>query len=714
MKTMKFDNPKYFNSRELSWIDFDSRVLEEANDSGNPLLERLRFLGITQSNLDEFFNIRVASLHKMVSVNYEKPDAAGLTPAQQLAGVAKKAHQLVNHQYDLLFDKILPKLKDQSINLLKINQVNDQQMEFLDDYFHQKLYPVLTPLAVDVSRPFPFIANNTLNIALIITKHGNTSQESFATVQVPEVFPRVIKLPNADNDFILLEEVIKYFIGELFVGYTAHDMACFRVTRDMDIEADEDTSDLMREIKHELRERERGQVMRLEIESGMNNQLRNRLVDEYKLNDDALYVVRGPIDLTLVNKLIKQVSGHQDLLFKKFTPYLPKPLQDETMFEAISKSDVFVHHPYDSFAPVLNFIDQAANDPDTLAIKMTLYRVSPNSPIIKSLKRAAQNGKQVTALVELKARFDEANNLHWADELERAGCHVIYGLVGLKVHCKLTLIVRKEADGIKRYMHMGTGNYNDLTAKLYTDMGIFTDNQEMGVDATNIFNMLSGFSEPPYFNELTISPYGIRNHLMEKIDEEIKNVQAGKKGFIQMKMNSLSDTAMIKKLYEASAAGVKINLIVRGICNLRVGIKGVSDNITVHSIVGQLLEHSRIYYFYADGEEKVFLSSADLMKRNLSRRVELLFPVLQNDIREHIIHIFNIMWRDNVKTRQLHPDDTWHHIHHENKQRLNAQSFLIEHRKKIADKLFNHDFPKVKPKKANKFTPIRNQNERKH
>ncbi|WP_370629272.1 RNA degradosome polyphosphate kinase [Lactobacillus sp. Sy-1] len=710
---MKFDNPEYFNSRELSWLDFDSRVLDEANDTSNPLLERLRFLGITQSNLDEFFNIRVASLHKLVSVGYEQPDAAGLTPEQQLKGVSKKAHKLVDEQYRILFDDLLPKLSDKNIHLLKIDQLSNRQMDFLDDYFHQKLYPVLTPLAVDVSRPFPFIANNTLNIALIITKNGQSKQESFATVQVPDVFSRVIKLPGADNDFILLEEVIKYYAGELFVGYKAHDMACFRVTRDMDIEADEDTSDLMREIKHELRQRERGQVMRLEIEAKMSHQLRERLINEYKLNDDAIYVVKGPINLTMVSKLIKQVSYHKNLLYPSFTPYFPAPLQDESMFDAISKSDVFVHHPYDSFQPVLNFINQAANDPDTLAIKMTLYRVSPNSPIIKSLKRAAQNGKQVTALVELKARFDEANNLHWADELERAGCHVIYGLVGLKVHSKLTLIVRKEEDGIKRYMHMGTGNYNDVTAKLYTDMGIFTDNQEMGIDATNIFNMLSGFSEPPYFHKLTISPNGIRNYLMERIDDEIENVKAGKRGFIQMKMNSLSDTIIIKKLYEASAAGVKINLLVRGICNLRVGIKGVSDNITVHSLVGQLLEHSRIYYFYADGEEKVFLSSADLMKRNLSRRVELLFPVLQDDIRKHIIKIYDILWKDNVKTRVLQPDDNWLHVKREGHDPLNAQSYLISNRKRIANVLFNRDFGTPEKRKTTKFMPIRNHNGRK-
>ncbi|WP_260525464.1 RNA degradosome polyphosphate kinase [Apilactobacillus apisilvae] len=710
---MNLTKPEYFNSRELTWVDFDSRVLEEANDKSNPLLERLRFLGITQSNLDEFFNIRVASLHKLTSVNYEGTDSAGLTAAQQLSGISKKVHDLVRNQYSILFGKLLPKLSRENINILNINQINDRQKNFLDDYFHQELYPVLTPLAVDSSRPFPFLANNTLNIGLMITKNDDAHKESFATVQVPDTCPRVIKLPGADNDFILLEEVIKYFMNELFVGYKAHDMACFRITRDMDVEADEDTSDLMKEIKHDLRKREFGPVMRLEIEAGMSNQILNLLLKEYKLNKEGLYVVDGPINLNFVGKLIKQVYGHKDLLFDKFTPYYPKALRNQTMFEAISKSDIFVSHPYDSFQPVMNFIQQAAHDKKTLAIKMTIYRVSANSPIIKALKEAAQNGKQVTVLVELKARFDEANNLHWADELERVGCHVIYGLVGLKVHCKLALVVRKEESGIKRYMHMGTGNYNDVTAKLYTDMGIFTCNQEMGVDATNIFNMLSGFSQPPYFHKLSISPDGIRDYLMHMADKEIENVKMGKKGLIQMQMNSLSDTLIIKKLYEASAAGVKIHLIVRGICNLRVGIPGISENITVHSIVGQLLEHRRFYYFYADGDEKVFLSSADLMTRNLSRRVELMFPILNDNIRKHLINIYKILWNDNVKTRLLYPDNTWGHLRN-NKKLLNSQRYLIDNRKKVADDLLNDLFPKKhRSKIKNKFTPMRSKNERK-
>ncbi|GAF39388.1 polyphosphate kinase [Agrilactobacillus composti DSM 18527 = JCM 14202] len=712
---MNFDEPSYFNNRELSWLDFDDRVLEEARAKENPLLERLRFLGITQSNLDEFFNIRVASLHKMISVDYKGTDASGLTPAQQLKRISEKTHVMVEKQYNTLVRSLAPKLEEQGIHLLKMNQLSEKQKAYLDDYFHQNLYPVLTPMAVDVSRPFPFIANNTLNIALRISKPGDKKERSFATVQVPGVFPRVIKLPDADNNFILQEEVIKHYIGELFVGFDIKETACFRVIRDMDMDvADEDASDLMKEIESELKKRERGKAMRLEIEFDMSKHLRKRLVKELSLADDDIYPVKGPIDLTFVSKLIKQVQGHEDLLYPPFEPYYPKAIRHKNLFSEIAKRDIFVDHPYDSFQPVVDFIRQAAEDEAVLAIKMTLYRVSSKSPIITYLKQAAQNGKQVTVLVELKARFDEENNVHWAQELEKAGCHVIYGLVGLKTHCKLTLIVRREEDGIRRYMHMATGNYNDVTARLYTDMGLFTANPEMGIDASNIFNMLSGFSEPPFFHKLVISPEGIRDFLIDRVDDEIANVKAGKKGFIQMKMNSLSDTKMIKKFYEASAAGVKINLLVRGICNLRVGIPGISENITVHSIVGRFLEHSRIYYFYAAGEEKVFLSSSDLMNRNLSRRVELLFPILQDNIRKQIIHIYGLMWDDNVKTRVLQPDNTWEHVDRRGLDSLDVQAYLLDNREEIADYLFEHE-PATDPdepkQNTRQFIPITKQPE---
>ncbi|MFD1670529.1 RNA degradosome polyphosphate kinase [Agrilactobacillus yilanensis] len=710
---MSFDQASYFNNRELSWIEFNDRVLEEARTKENPLLERLRFLGITQSNLDEFFNIRVASLHKMISVDYQGTDPSGLTPSAQLKGISEKTHEMVEKQYNTLTRSLLPKLEEHQIYLLTMADLSSKQHEYLDEYFHQKLYPVLTPMAVDVSRPFPFIANNTLNIALRISKAGTTGEKgekSFATVQVPDVFPRVLRLPGADNAFILQEEVIKHYISELFVGFDIRETACFRVIRDMDMDvADEDASDLMKEIEQQLKKRERGKAMRLEIEADMSKHLRRRLVKELGLAEEDIYPVKGPIDLTFVSKLIKQVQGHDDLLYPAFEPYYPKAIRNKNLFTEIAKHDIFVDHPYDSFQPVVDFIKQSAEDEDVLAIKMTLYRVSSKSPIITYLKKAAENGKQVTVLVELKARFDEENNVHWAQELEKAGCHVIYGLVGLKTHCKLTLVVRREENGIRRYMHMATGNYNDVTARMYTDMGLFTANQEMGIDASNIFNMLSGFSEPPFFHKLVISPEGIRNFLMEQIDEEIANVKAGRKGHIQMKMNSLSDTKMIKKIYEASAAGVRVDLLIRGICNLRVGIPGVSENVTVHSIVGRFLEHTRIYCFYADGAERVFLSSADLMNRNLSRRVELLFPILQDNIRKQIIHIYHLMWADNSKTRILQADDTWKRIDRRGLGNLDVQEYLLDNRVNIADYLFEDDGVKkeLPVKSKRQFIPIR-------
>ncbi|MCD2255999.1 RNA degradosome polyphosphate kinase [Lactobacillus sp. CC-MHH1034] len=712
---MKFSEPKYFYNRELSWLDFNDRVLEEARTKENPLLERLRFLGITQSNLDEFFNIRVASLHKMLSVGYQGTDASGLTPEVQLAKISEKTHDMVDKQYTTLLRSLLPQLANEGINLIRFTDLTTKQKDYVADYFHQNLYPVLTSMAVDVSRPFPFIANNTLNIALRIYKPGDKKDKSFATVQVPDVFPRVIKLPGAENTFILQEEIIKHYMSELFVGFDVKEMACFRVIRDMDMDvADEDTSDLLKEIEHEIKKRERGKAMRLEIEADMSKHLRRRLVKELDLAEADIYPVKGPIDLTFVSKLIKQVTGKNELLYPPFEPYYPTKLRHKNLFNEIAQHDIFVDHPYDSFQPIVDFIKQSAEDPNVLAIKMTLYRVSSQSPIIKYLKRAAENGKQVTVLVELKARFDEENNVHWAQELEKAGCHVIYGLVGLKTHCKLTLVVRKEENGIRRYMHMATGNYNDVTARLYTDMGLFTANQEMGIDASNIFNMLSGFSEPPFFHKMVISPEGIRDFLMARVDDEIANVKAGKKGLIQIKVNSLSDTKMIKKLYEASAAGVKVHLVVRGICNLKVGIPKVSENITVHSIVGRFLEHSRIYYFYADGAEQVFLSSADLMNRNLSRRVELLFPILQDNIRRQIIHIYDILWRDNIKTRVLQADGTWTHVDRRGLESLDAQDYLLVHRQALADKLCTAETTVKTPqdsKNRRQFIPITRQPE---
>ncbi|WP_179396099.1 RNA degradosome polyphosphate kinase [Lacticaseibacillus absianus] len=682
MTKLDFNDPHYYTNRELSWLAFNDRVLEEARDHNNPLLERVRFLGITQSNLDEFFNVRVASLRKMVAVDYNAPDPAGMTPAAQLRAIAKAAHAMVDKQYSTWSRSLVPKLEGLAIRLREFDDLSPKQHEFVSDYFHQELYPVLTPMGVDPTRPFPFLGNNSLNLAIRLQRPEEAEDDkarSFAMVQVPDVFPRVLRLPGAANDFILLEAIVQAYVGELFVGADVQETAMFRVTRDMDLDvAEEDASDLMKEIQSQLKKRQRGKVMRLEIDAGMSKYLRKRLEKGLDMRDpNDIYEIKGPIDLNVLSKLVKAVRDHAELLYTPFAPYVDPRLIDGNIFHAIRAHDILLQHPYDSFAPVVEFIHQAAIDPAVLAVKMTLYRVSSKSPIIRYLKQAAENGKQVTVLVELKARFDEENNVHWAQELERAGCHVIYGLVGLKTHSKLALVVRREETGIRRYMHMATGNYNDVTANFYTDLGLFTANAEMGADASNIFNMLSGFSEPAYFNKLVIAPLGIRDFLTERIDEEIAHAKAGRKALIRMKMNSLSDAKMIAELYKAAAAGVKVELIVRGITNLKVGLPGVSENISVHSIVGRYLEHSRLYYFYAGGEEHLYLSSADLMKRNLSRRVELLFPILQEDIHARVCEIFQTLWDDNVKTRVLMPDDSWERIDLRGQTKLNAQATFM-------------------------------------
>lgn len=707
----KLDSPKFYTNRELSWIAFNDRVLEEARDADNPLFERVSFLAITQSNLDEFFNVRVASLRKMVSVKYSEPDAAGMTPKEQLKAISKRVHAMVAKQYRTLTRSLLPSLRHRKIYLRTPEELTEAQRDFIGDYFHQEVFPILTPMAVDASRPFPFLSDGSMNMAVRLARPDGDGKhhDEFATVQIPGGVPRVIHLPGGD-EFIMLEDVIRTFVNELFIGSTIKETATFRVTRDMGLDVDEaDASDLIKEVQSQLKKRERGRVMRLEVDAGMGKRLVRYLTKQMRIDSDDVYPINGPIDLTFLKQIIKRVQPDSDAVYPEHTPYLNPVLQNQNIFDTIRQQDVFVHLPYDSFAPVTEFIHQAAVDPEVLAVKMTLYRVSSQSPIIKYLKQAANNGKQVTVLVELKARFDEENNVHWARELEEAGCHVIYGLVGLKTHCKLTLVVRRDEDGLRRYMHMATGNYNDVTARLYTDMGLFTCNTEIGIDASSIFNMLSGFSEPPFFHKLSISPDGIKDFLSDQIDAEIKEARAGRKAIIWMKMNSLSNPHMIRKLYEASAAGVQVNLLIRGICDLKVGIPGVSDNISVHSIVGRFLEHSRIYYFYAGGEEHVYLSSADLMTRNLKRRVEILFPILQDNIRVHLLQIFDLMWSDNVKTRVLQPDDTWKLVDGRGHPRLDVQEYFVEHAAAMNQELL--PVPESTPAVTNdgqgmRFTPL--------
>lgn len=682
---INYNNFDYYTNRELSWLDFNDRVLEEARDESNPFLERLSFLSITQSNLDEFFMVRVASLAKLAAVNYPEPEASGMTAEEQLKAVNQKAHVQLTKQYQTL-DNLLPDCEQLGIQLKTVKQLSDKQYQFIKTYFHDDLYPVLTPMADDSSRPFPFIANDTLNLAIQLKKGGN-DEPLYATLQIPDVFPRVLRLPDDDNAFILIEDVVKEFVSQLFVNYKIKSSSAFRVIRDMDLDvAEEDTSDLLKEVQQQLKLREHGDVIRLEVESSISKKLLKRLTTELNVDAFAIYEVPGPLDLTFLKHVVKETNGHDALKYAKFKAYQPKALSAQNnIFDAISQHDWLMQHPYDKFDPVVEFIRQAASDPDTLAIKMTLYRVSGDSPIIRYLGQAAQNGKQVTVLVEVKARFDEQNNVHWAKKLETMGCHVIYGLIGLKTHCKLSLVVRRETDGIRRYMHMGTGNYNDATAHFYTDMGLFTADNDMGIDATNIFNMLSGYSRPPFFHELHISPEGIRDFIDEKLDAAIQVVKDGGTAHVQMKMNSLSDQGIIAHMYRASHAGVKIDIIVRGICCLRTGIKDVSDNITVHSIVGRFLEHSRIYIFDFNGESTVYLSSADMMTRNLNRRVELLFPIKQPDLRDRVIAIYAIMWTDNVKTRVLTADNTYKRVSRGGAPANDSQAvFVADAEKKVA------------------------------
>lgn len=682
MNKIDFTNPSYYENRELSWIKFDERVLEEARDKNIPLLERVKFTSIVSSNLDEFFMVRVASLKDMVHANYKKKDIAGLTASEQLVRINMATRELVNTQYSTYTRSLIPLLNNEGLYLIdSYEQLNDEQAVFVDRYFMESVYPVLTPMAVDASRPFPLIRNKTLNIAALLANKENRSETVFATVQVPSVLPRLVQIPSEEGTkaFILLEQIIERNISKLFSNYKLLCAYPYRIMRNADLTIDEEeASDLLKEIENKLKMRQWGEVIRLEVEAGIDAKLLKFLKSEFKVAEEDVFKIPGPIDLTVLMKLYG-VEGYDRLKYVQPVPQpVPEIVPGEDIFEAIRKSDIFLHHPYQTFDPVVDFIRQAAKDPDVLAIKQTLYRVSGNSPIISSLAQAAENGKQVTVLVELKARFDEEHNIVWAKKLEKAGCHVIYGLVGLKTHSKIALVVRKEEDGIRRYVHLGTGNYNDSTAKLYTDCGIFTCKESIGEDATAVFNMLSGYSEPRSWNELILAPYWLRDKFLYLIKREIKHVKEGKEGRIVAKMNSLCDSGIIAALYEASATGVKIDLIVRGICCLKVGIPGVSENITVRSIVGNFLEHSRIFYFENGGNIDVYMGSADWMPRNLDRRVEIIFPVLEDTLKEKAVHILEVELADNVKARVMEPDGNYVRVDKRGKQLVNSQRVFVE------------------------------------
>lgn len=654
-------NSKVFINREFSWLEFDARVLGEAEDVLNPLFERLKFLSITASNLDEFFMVRVASLKDMVNAGYTKKDIAGMTAAEQLAALDERTHAFVKRQYKIYNDELVPALAREGFHIIGSHEeLTHEQEIFVDKYFHEDVYPVLTPMAVDSSRPFPLIRNKTLNIAALLKKKNGDDGTEFATVQVPSVLPRFVRLPGEQDTIILLEEIIERNIDKLFLNY---DILCaypYRIMRNADLSIDEeDAADLLKEIEKQLKKRQWGQAIRLEVQGNIDKQLLKRLKSELNITDSDIYRIDGPLDLTFLMKLY----GSFDYAKLKTPKYMPAPVPElmngKNIFEAVREGDILLHHPYQTFDPVVDFVRQAANDPGVLAIKQTLYRVSGNSPIVAALAAAAENGKQVSVLVELKARFDEENNIIWARKLEQAGCHVIYGLVGLKTHSKITLVVRREEDGIRRYVHLGTGNYNDSTAKLYCDMGLFTCSPAIGEDATAVFNMLSGYSEPVGWNKLSLAPLWLRDRFHYLVEREIRHAKEGQEAHIIAKMNSVCDKDIIELMYKASKAGVKIELIVRGICCLIPQLEGVSENITVRSIVGTFLEHSRIFYFENGGNPEIYMASADWMSRNLDRRVEIMFPVEDAKLKKEVKHILDVQLADNVKAQLMQPDGSY-------------------------------------------------------
>ena len=687
---MNFDKEEYYVNRELSWLKFNERILNEAKDKTLPVLERIKFLAITASNLDEFFMVRVASLKDMKNAGYSKKDLAGMTPSAQLSAIFDVTKDFMDAQCNTYNRSLIPLLKSNGIEIIeKFEKLTKEQSEYVDRYFMNEVYPVLTPLAVDASRPFPLIANKSLNIAGLVTpkqnskllgEHIESEEYEFITVQVPSGLPRLVSVPSDDSKdcFILLEQIIEKNLSKLFLNYNVICAYPYRIMRNADLSIDEDdAADLLKEIQKSLKMRQWGEIIRLEVEAKTDKRVLDFLKQNLSVSKDAVYKINGPIDFTFLMKLYG-IEGYDNLRIKPFSPIQIKQIQNEpNIFDAIKCGDIFMHHPYESFQPVVDFIKQASEDKDVLAIKQTLYRVSGNSPIIAALAKAAELGKQVTVLVELKARFDEENNINWARRLEKAGCHVIYGLVGLKTHCKIALVVRREEDGIKRYVHLGTGNYNDSTAKIYTDCGIFTCSEPFGEDATAVFNMLSGYSEPAVWNKLVVAPIWLRNKFYDLIDREIANAKKGKEARIVAKMNSLCDQKIIAKLYEASSNGVKIHLIVRGICCLKVGIPGVSENITVCSIVGNFLEHSRIFYFYNDGREEIYMGSADWMPRNLDRRVEIIFPVEEESAKAKAKHILDIQLKDNKKAYYLNKSGEFARIDKRGKEILSAQDTFV-------------------------------------
>jgi polyphosphate kinase len=688
----KYNQPENFINRDLSWVEFNKRVLEEALNPELPLLEKVKFISIFSSNLDEFYMIRIAGIKEQIAANVSEPSIDGLTPIEQLKKIEKALKPLLTTLDSLWLDEIVPVLKNNNIHLFSYEDLNDQQKEILTNYFKKEIFPVLTPLAFDPGRPFPYISNLSLSLAILIRKPNG--ENHFARVKVPSILPRLLQIDNIlepqkavhingnfHASFIWLGDLIRANLDYLFPGMEIVEAHKFRITRDTDIELQEDEADdLLRVIEENIKQRKFGNVVKLDVGHPMPDFMLDTLIENLQITKDDVHLSSGPLGLSDVMNFYK-IPLHQ-IKEKPYYPVIPKVFEeDEDIFSTIKQKDILLHHPYHSFTPVIDFIKRAVHDPDVLAIKQTLYRVGPDSPIVRCLIDAAEMGKQVAVLVELKARFDEQNNIYWARELEKVGVHVVYGLVGLKTHAKMTLVVRKEFDGVKRYVHLSTGNYNATTAKLYTDLGLFTSDPDICSDVADIFNYLTGYSKQKEYKKLFVSPINMREKFIELINREIDNALAGKKAKIVMKLNSLVDPAIIAALYEASNSGVEIKLIVRGVCSLIPGVKGLSENIEVKSIVGRFLEHSRLFYFLNDGNNDIYLSSADMMQRNLDRRVEIAFPIENSKLKEELIRtLIKISLKDNVKARILQQDGSYTFCKLEDgTKKVNSQEWLMNH-----------------------------------
>ncbi|PTI78673.1 RNA degradosome polyphosphate kinase [Staphylococcus succinus] len=673
-----FNLPQYYNNRELSWLDFNYRVLQEAKDKNNPLLEQLNFISIFSSNLDEFFMVRVAGLQDQVKLGYNKPEnKSQLTPLQQIKQIKIKNKKNVELQY-MRYNELVDELRQYHVEIVKPDELPESLLPQLQSEFTKDILPTLTPLGIDAYHPFPKLNNKSLNIFVDIDTEDAINS---AIVQIPSLIPRFWSLNQGEKQYIIMvEDIITYFINDLFTGYEVLNTFTFRITRNADLTIHEDgAEDLLIEIERFLKERKSGTAVRLEVDGRhATNEDILWIMNQLEVNDEDVYFLDGPLDLTMLFDLVGHLSHKLNhLTYNKYVPQLPRDLGNENIFDVALKQDIFFHHPYESFEPIVDFIREAADDPNTIAIKQTLYRVSKDSPIINSLKVAAEKGKQVTVLVELKARFDEENNVHWARMLEDAGCHVIYGMTHLKTHSKISLVVKRINNTLTSFVHLGTGNYNDKTANIYTDMGLITTDKEIADDAIKFFNYLSGYSVKPIYNKLIVAPFDIRDVFLERIECEIRAHRQHGNGHIIMKMNSLTDKDIILQLFKASCAGVKVQLIIRGICCLKPGIPGISENIEVVSIIGRFLEHTRIYYFHNNGDEKIYLSSADAMTRNMIKRVEILFPIESKSIAKRLLDYLQLQLSDNQKGRYQDQYGNYHYINN-NASPLNSQAYLMK------------------------------------